>query len=168
MLVSPSCSRRHNAGFTLIELVTAITVMAILATLATPSFQVFVANQRIRNASFDLMATLSHVRSQALTQNANINLVRGGATWAAGWRVTDGTSMLPTDGTTFQMQEAYKNLVITDSNSLGMITYGRDGRAVTASTKFTIAPSVALSGVTSRCVSLGLSGVPSSRTGPCT
>ena len=167
MLVSRSLSRKSASGFTLLELITAITVMAILATLATPSFQVFVANQRIRNASFDLMATLSLVRSQALTQNGNVNLVRGGSTWAAGWRVTDGTTLSSTDGTTFQMQEAYKNLAITDSTNLGVITYGRDGRALTAITQFTIAPAVAVSGVTSRCVSLGLSGVPSSRQGAC-
>ncbi|HKX41945.1 MAG TPA: GspH/FimT family pseudopilin [Burkholderiaceae bacterium] len=160
MLVSRPRSPRRAAGFTLIELVTAITVMAILATLATPSFQVFVANQRIRNASFDLMATLSLVRSQAITLNANVDLQRTGSRWDAGWKVTDGTS-------TFQLQEAYKNISITDSGSLAAVTYGRDGRTVTAGTRFTIAPSVAISGVTSRCVSLGLSGVPSSRQGPC-
>ena len=153
-------SRHRAAGFTLLELVTAITVMAILATLATPSFQVFVANQRIRNASFDLMATLSLVRSQAITLNSSVDLQRTGSSWDSGWKVTDGTN-------TFQLQQAYKNLSITDSGSLATITYGRDGRAVTAVTQFTIAPSVAISGVTARCVSLGLSGVPSSRKGAC-
>lgn len=159
MLVSNHQRRPRAPGFTLLELITSITIMGVLATLALPSFQVFVANQRIRNASFDLMAALTLVRSQAITQNSNVNLSRAGATWDSGWTVT-GTS-------TFQTQQAYKNLAITDSTGLAVITYGKDGRAVTASTQFTIAPSTAMAGVSSRCVSLGLSGVPSSRVGVC-
>ena len=147
-------------GFTLIELVTTITVMAILAGLALPSFSAFIANQRIRNVSFDLMAAITLARSQAVTRNTNVSLQRVGTEWDGGWRVTDGTLR-------FHDQEAYKNLSITDSQGLGAITYGKDGRTVTASTKFTIAPSPEVSGVSSRCVSIGLSGVPSSSTGAC-
>ncbi|CAN7550291.1 GspH/FimT family pseudopilin [Variovorax paradoxus] len=151
-----SCAR----GFTLIELITTITVMAILAGIALPSFSAFIANQRVRNVSFDLMAAITLARSQAVTRNTNVSLQKVGTAWDGGWRVSDGTL-------TFHNQEAYKNLSITDSTGLGAITYGKDGRAVTTGTKFTIAPSPAVSGVSSRCVSIGLSGVPSSSTGAC-
>ncbi|KQU85315.1 hypothetical protein ASC78_08155 [Variovorax sp. Root318D1] len=153
-------SKLRAQGFTLIELVTTITVMAILAGLALPSFSAFVANQRIRNVSFDLMAALTLARSQAVTRNTSVSLQKVGTAWDGGWRVSDGTL-------TFHNQEAYKNLSITDSQDLGAITYGKDGRTVTTSTKFTIAPSSEVSGVSSRCVSIGLSGVPSSSTGAC-
>jgi len=147
-------------GFTLIELVTTITVMAILAGIALPSFSAFIANQRVRNVSFDLMAAITLARSQAVSRNANVSLQKIGTAWDGGWTVSDGTL-------TFHNQEAYKNLSITDSAGLGAVTYGKDGRTVTTSTKFTIAPSPALNGVSSRCVSIGLSGVPSSSTGAC-
>jgi len=153
-------SKLRTQGFTLIELVTTITVMAILAGLALPSFSAFVANQRIRNVSFDLMAAMTLARSQAVTRNTSVSLQKIGTDWDGGWRVSDGTL-------TFHNQEAYKNLSITDSQDLGAITYGKDGRTVTTSTKFTIAPSSEVSGVSSRCVSIGLSGVPSSSTGAC-
>lgn len=149
-------------GFTLIELIFTITVMAVLASLAAPSFREFITTQRIRNASFDLMAALTLVRSEAITRNASVGLLRSGSTWDGGWKVSaDG-------GTTALLnQQAYSGLTITDSAALSQITYGKDGRSTTASTKFTIAPATAMRGVTSRCVAIGLSGVPSTRMGGC-
>lgn len=164
MLVSHRPRRRRAQGFTLIELVTAITMMAILAGLALPSFREFVANQRLRSASFDLMAALTLARSEAVTRNVNVSLAKAtaGTAWDKGWHVLAAGTTQP-----IQNQEALKNLTITDSAALDSITYGKDGRALTTSTRFTIAPSTTISGVSSRCVSIGLSGVPSSSVGAC-
>lgn len=148
-------------GFTLIELVFTITVMAVLAALAAPSFREFIATQRVRNASFDLMAALTLVRSEAITRNTTVDLLRTGSSWSEGWTVSAGA------GTALLNQQAYGGLTITDSASLAKISYGKDGRSTTASTKFTIAPATSMAGVTSRCISIGLSGVPSSSLGPC-
>ncbi len=154
---------RHGMrGFTLIELVVTIAVAAILATLAAPSFREFITTQRIRNASFDLTTALTLARSEAITRNANVSLLRTAGTWDGGWTVSAGA------GTAALLnQQAYSNLSITDSANLATITYGNDGRSSTTSTAFTIAPATAMTGVTSRCVSLGLSGVPSTRMGVC-
>lgn len=160
MLVSRRSAGRRVRGFTLIELVAAITVMGVLATLALPSFHAFVANQRIRNGSFDLMAALTLARSEAVTRNRSVDLKRSGTSWDRGWTVEEGTR-------TFHRQEAYKDLAISDSSGLGVITYGKDGRTVTTSTKFTIAPTTAIAGVSSRCISVGLNGLPSSSMGAC-
>ena len=164
MLVSnfrPSARPRRRAhGFTLVELMTTILILTILTTLALPSFREFIANQRIRNASFQLMASLTLARSQAITQNGSVDLKKAGDNWNAGWTVTDGT-------TTFGAQEALNSLRITDSGGLGTITYGRDGRITTAATKFTVKPGTDMSGVTPRCITIGLSGLPSSTVGDC-
>ncbi|SDC90230.1 type IV fimbrial biogenesis protein FimT [Variovorax sp. CF079] len=160
MLVSRRRTRRHVRGFTLIELVTVITVMGVLAALALPSFRAFVANQRIRNVSFDLMAALTLARSEAVTRNRSVDLTKTGGAWDEGWTVKEGTNV-------FHSQQAFKNLAISDSSDLDVITYGKDGRTVTTSTKFTIAPSPAMAGVNSRCISIGLSGLPSSSMGAC-
>ncbi|SEA21236.1 GspH/FimT family pseudopilin [Variovorax sp. YR216] len=168
MLVSRSPARRHVKGFTLIELITAIVVLAILVGLALPSFRSFVLNQRIRNASFDLMASLTLARSEAITRATTVSFTKGSTTWDQGWTVTDGTAPV------IQNQEAYSGLSITDSASLGAVSYGKDGRPVVPAgttdprlTKFTVAPSVAISGVSCRIISVGLSGVPSSSVGAC-
>jgi len=156
------CCRRHPRGFTLIELVTSITVVAVLSTLALPNFRQFVANQRIRNASFDLMAALSLARSEAVTRGGkSVTLTKTSTSWDQGWTMKDDS------GNLIQTQQAFNDLSIADSASLGAVSYGKDGRAITTSTKFTIAPTTPMTGVNSRCVSIGLSGVPSSSVGAC-
>ena len=160
---TPGARFERMRGFTLIELIFTITVMAILATLAAPSFRQYILTQRVRNASYDLMAAIMMARSEAITRNTTINLVRCGAnTWDGGWGVPACGA-----GATTLNQQAYSGLSITDSASLAQITYGKEGRTTTTSTKFTIQPSPATAGVTLRCVSIGLSGVPSISVGAC-
>lgn len=161
MLVGRSHGGRNVRGFTLIELITTIVVLAILVGLALPSFRSFVANQRIRNASFDLMASLTLARSEAITRATTVSLTKGSSSWDQGWTVTDGSTPAA------QVQQAYSGLSITDSASLSAVSYGKDGRAVTTSTTFTVAPAAAISGVKCRFVSIGLSGMPSSSVGAC-
>ena len=160
MLVNRRAQARRMRGFTLIELVTAMTLLAVLAGLAMPAFQGFIANQRIRNTSFDLMAALMLTRSEAVTRNGDVSFSKAGSGWAAGWTVVSGTTTLLT-------REAVGSLSITDSAGVAAIVYGKDGRASAGSTQFTIAPAAAISGVSSRCISISPSGVPSSRMGAC-
>jgi type IV fimbrial biogenesis protein FimT len=160
MLVMRGSSRRRAGGFTLIEMVTTITVAGILAGIAIPSFSQFVANQRIRNVSFDLMAALTLARSEAVTRGIPVSLTKTSTTWDQGWTVTDGTH-------TIQAYQAYKNLSITDSAALTVVSYGKDGRTVSPSTRITVAPSTSMTGVSSRCINISLSGLPSSSVGAC-
>jgi type IV fimbrial biogenesis protein FimT len=153
--------RRPARGFTLVELTATMAVLAILAGLALPSFRSFVANQRIRNLSFDLMASLTLARSEAVTRSRDVALTRASAGgWSGGWKVVEGVNII-------QNRETVKNLEISDSADLDAITYGKDGRAVTQSTRFTIKPSGEMSGASARCISIGLSGLPSSSIGAC-
>ncbi|MBC7700179.1 GspH/FimT family pseudopilin [Aquabacterium sp.] len=159
-LGAPAVTRHRATGFTLIELMVTVVLLAILAALAAPSFREFIANQRVKNAAFELMAALTQTRSEAITRNASVDLLRSGTTWGSGWTILAGTS-------TVLNQEAYNGLSITDSADLNKISYGKDGRSTTTSTKFTLTSASAMSGVSPRCVSIGLSGVPSNRLGAC-
>lgn len=152
--------RQRLQGFTLIELMITIVILAILTMAAAPTFREFVANQRVRNASFDLMAALSMARSQAITQSGTVSLQKSGGAWNAGWTVTDGTSI-------FSRQEPLPSLSITDTSEVTNVSYGKDGRITSTTTRFTIKPSASMSGVTPRCIAIDLSGKPSSTKGAC-
>jgi type IV fimbrial biogenesis protein FimT len=57
---------RKHAGFTLIELLVTVSIIAILATLAAPSIGQSLANQRVKQAAFELAQTLKTARSNAI------------------------------------------------------------------------------------------------------
>ncbi len=157
MLVRFSLQR----GFTLIELMTTIALLVVLALVAVPSFNQFIANQRVRNASFELVSALTLARSQAIVQNGDVKLQRktGATNWNEGWSVTDNTS-------TFGSREALANLKITEASNQGVVTYGRDGR-VTGAIKFSVEVPNPVAGVKARCISVGLGGQPVSSEGAC-
>lgn len=161
---------RLRLGFTLIELVVTIAVAAILASLAGPSFRQFIASQRVKNASFDLVSALSLTRSEAVTRNADVFFCQLSGAWANGWNIWTSSAACATTATPLFTHEAFKNVSVTPSATLTQISFGRDGRpaaAIPANFKFTIAPSSTISGVKCRFVAIGLTGVPSSTEGAC-
>ncbi len=152
---------RASPGFTLIELLTALVVLAILATVALPSYQNFVLTQRVRGASYDLMTSLVLARSEAIKRNANVSITQAAGGWTQGWTVSAGALTLRT-------QDPYGGSVsIANSASLTTITYSNDGRLATPTTDFTVAPADISAQVQTRCLSIKLGGMPSSKIGSC-
>jgi type IV fimbrial biogenesis protein FimT len=157
-------ARQRSAGFTVVELMVALIVLIVLIAMAAPAFTKIVANQRVRNASFDMFSALNYARSEAVKRGVPISL-RAGATsngaWTTGWRITDaGGGLLRSWG-------ARSGLAMSESASLATVTFGRDGRLTTASPRIGIAPAETVDGVTSRCVTVDLSGRPTTKTGAC-
>ena len=152
---------KASLGFTLIELLTALVVLAILATVALPSYQNFVLTQRVRGASYDLMTSLVFARSEAIKRNANVSMTQAAGGWTQGWTVSAGALTLRT-------QDPYGGSVsIANSASLTTITYSNDGRLATPTTDFTVAPADGSAQVQTRCLSIKLGGMPSSKIGSC-
>jgi type IV fimbrial biogenesis protein FimT len=154
----------RTKGFTLIELMITVAVAAILAMAAAPSFTSLIASQRIRTASFDLMANLTLARSEAIKQNADVTVASASGTnsWANGWTIS-GT------GGTIKTQPLYSGLTITaGSGTASSVVYNRSGRvASNASVTFQISDGRSGSSVQPSCVTVGITGQPTSKKGSC-
>lgn len=164
-LFSMYCCRNKAAGFTLIELLVTIVIAGILAALAVPSFQSFVAEQRVKTAAFDVMSMLTLARSEALKRNANVIAAQAAGGWQNGWTVSS-------NGTALSQQSSLRGLSIVCKSGGAVtacpasITYNNNGRisSVAALPSFEITGS----GSTSlRCIGIDLSGRPYSKQGGC-
>lgn len=150
----------NQRGFTLTEIMMVIAILGILTAFALPSFRQYVANQRVKSASFDLISTLSFARSEAVKRNATVDITPASGGWTNGWTISTGT-------TTLRSYSSYNGVTMSDSASVTKLSYGVDGRVSGTTTNFSIAPSSSITGVTSRCVKVNLSGKASSLTGSC-
>lgn len=148
-----------SAGFSLVELLIAIVIVAILAAVAVPSYREFVAGQRIKTASFDIMAVLTLARSEAIKRNLDILVTPATGGWANGWTVAaSGAAAL-------NQQNALPGITITCAGGCpDPVTYTANGRLAAAVNPFQIS-----SGASAqiRCISIDLSGRANARAGGC-
>lgn len=150
-------TRKGTGGFSLVELLITLAVAAILLTLAVPSFQDYMANQRVRSASADLVSALNLARSEAVKRAADVSVVPT-AGWANGWVVKVGAIEL-------RKYSRVEGVAITASAAAP--TYGRDGRIGSgAAVDFLVAP-IGTSSASPRCVRVALSGKATSSVGGC-
>lgn len=78
------------AGFTLIELMIVLVIAAVLITIGVPSFNEFIAGQRIRTAVSNAVADAAFARAEAIKESRPAIMERlTGATntWKDGWRI---------------------------------------------------------------------------------
>ncbi|MEI6260656.1 MAG: prepilin-type N-terminal cleavage/methylation domain-containing protein [Deltaproteobacteria bacterium] len=124
---------KRQAGFSLIELMTAIAIIAILAAIATPNVFTWVATQRFNSGVRDVQATVQSMRLFALKENsmATITFTNGANKYkTVKWKRGLGTSQtefppLPTGVTV--SSTAFTNGVL-GFNSRGM-PIGSNGNA---------------------------------------
>lgn len=162
-IVSRTTARRNSpqGGFTLVELVTTVTIMAILLAIATPSFRDFVLTQRAKAGAYDLVSSLVYARSEALKRNANVVVSPATGGWQNGWSVT---VTIGSTTTVLAQHEAIPGLTVTAP--AGNLVYTSSGRVTAAAiSSFNVAASG--SSATPRCVSVELSGMPTSKGGAC-
>ena len=82
-------------GFTLLELMVVMALSALVLGLVAPAMDQFVARQRLRSASYDLMSDLTLARSESLKRVGGVQLLpASGSDWRSGWRLTDANGDL--------------------------------------------------------------------------
>jgi type IV fimbrial biogenesis protein FimT len=148
---------RRTTGFTLPELLIVITVLAVLLAAGMPSFGEFMRNQRVKTASFDLYSTLVHARSEAITRNASVTVAPVSSAWINGWTVTDS------GGTVIRTMGAVPNVTITGPTNVVFRGSGRLNAASMPTFQLTASGST----VITRCISIDLSGRPTTKAVAC-
>lgn len=124
-------ARSRAAGFTILELMTVVAVAAILAAVAAPSFSTFIDNQRLRNASFDLVSDLLLARSEALSRQRPVVVTptTNASGWSDGWTLNQdsaaGAVLTSRTGVAPRLRFTVTN---SSGDALGSLNYRNDGR----------------------------------------
>ncbi len=167
---------RHSRGFTLLEVMVTIAIAIILMTVAFPSFRSFMDSQRIKTASFDVVAMLTLARSEAIKRNTQVTATPNNSDWGQGWLVTvqqAGTTVILSQQSTM----SGSSVTITclqggTPQTCVPVVYDYSGRLAAGSPaqSIQILSSAMATNVTnpnSRCISIDLSGRPMSKKGTC-
>lgn len=149
-------SRRHGAGFTLIEMIAVAAVMAILVAIAVPSFKDMMLATRVRTTASDLLQAVMLARSEAIKRATSVDVVPYAGGWAQGWSVMVGAM-------TIETHDAPGNVAI-DANAAGNLTFRLDGRVSTGVRSLTVYTTESSAGIAARCIMIDASGRPTIRT----
>jgi type IV fimbrial biogenesis protein FimT len=132
-----------NRGFTLIELMITIVIVAIVITVGVPSFNDFIASQRVRAAASDIMSDLAFARAEAIKESrrAIVEAVDGAGNWKNGWRIcidmnSDGDCDAPGEVRKVQTPVSGRTSVCASPNLDAGIIFRPDGRAFFPSPAF--------------------------------
>lgn len=145
------------AGFTLVELLIVVAVVGVLSAMSVGGFRWLTQSQRVKNASFELFATLTLARSEAIKRNGNVTVTPTSGSWQNGWTVTSA------GGEILKRQAALAGVTITSGPAT--VVYARTGRSsATASFQIDVGASVSDH---VRCLKIELSGMPRTVGGAC-
>jgi type IV fimbrial biogenesis protein FimT len=167
--ITSSRGPRKARGFTMLEVMVVVAIAAILAAVGLPSLRAFIASQRIKTASFDMIAMMTLARSEAIKRNAPVQATPVNNDWKQGWVVA------PTSGTlTISRQGAMKanDITITclqggSAQTCVPIVYNASGRLTSTYQSIQIVSSSLSSAQNTRCISVSLGGRPYSKKGSC-
>lgn len=148
----------RQRGFNLVELLIVVFIVGVLAAIAAPQMGQMIRTQRIKTTAFDVFASLTLARSEAIKRNLAVTLSPVGGDWAKGWTITDSN-----------------NNVLREQGELGAVAvagpatvaFNANGRlSGLAVPQFDIS-AANVTATSLRCIRVDLSGRPVSKEGAC-
>ena len=128
-------------GVTLMEVMIVVGIVGVLLAFAVPSFQEFVARNRLDGAAQDLMTSLQLARSEATRRGAQVTMrlsgTAGSKDWGSGWTMfvdADADGVLDTGEEVIRQGMALTAplTLYGSSNFDTTIAFTRDGRLTNA------------------------------------
>ena len=159
-------SKRPQAGFSLVEVLVVVAILGILTAIAAPSMGAMIRNQRLKTAAFDMFASLSFARSEAIKRNTPVTLTPiNPANWVYGWTIADSNGNVLRNQAGWARTGETATIDITGPATLRFNSAGRLNSGSVA-TEFALT-SAAVSSDKHRCVFVELSGRAVSKEGSC-
>lgn len=147
----------------MVELMLVVAIAGVLAMFAIPGFKSLTQSQQVKNASFELYASLSLARSEAIKRNGNVTITPQyhSVSFPAPTHNEVGWIIASADGTTIRNQAQLKGIALTVTpSSVTSVTYQRTGRTTaTAAPTFLIDAYGEVTPYAS-CIKIELSGMP--------
>ena len=88
----------RERGYTLIEAIVVLSIALVMLLVGLPSMADLMATQRVKTGAFDLYAALAFARSEAIKRNATVDLTPKASSFANGWQILNGTTVLRDQG----------------------------------------------------------------------
>lgn len=158
-------------GFTLPELMVVVAIMAIIMGFAFPGLRDLLGGQKVKSAAFDFVTSVMYARSEAGKRGAPISLkAASGNDLASGWCVIFGTAANcsvaapETVPETMRVHQPYPTVSFTWKTTAGPIVFGQTGRI---SSLVSIEIADLANTAFKRCITVDVTGVPTSRSGAC-
>jgi type IV fimbrial biogenesis protein FimT len=154
--------RRHagrEAGFNIIELMVVVFIVGVLAAIAAPNMGKMVRTQRIKTGAFDVYASLTLARNEAVKRNSTVTLTPVSSDWAKGWTIKDANNNV------LKEQGELTSVTVVGPAS---VAYASNGRLPTGNAVAQFDLSTANVNANSlRCVKVDTSGRPTSKECSC-
>ncbi len=130
---------------TLIELMVGIAIMGVLLAVGVPSFQSFIASNRVTGSSNDFVSSLALARSEAIKRGSRVTMCKSAnatscttaGNWAQGWIIFTDTVRSSTDATVDSGETILSSVLATSGNIVmagtggvaNFISFAADGQA---------------------------------------